>query len=175
MLTSPAHLFWAQALSNLIQPRPPASLSNGGVHLRQESTRWLLLSYLREAVKRTSPHWLLRSAFLPRLSQAVVQEARKEDLSPLSLWKLHTLPLKRKIDDLGVYCPNQAEGCKVITKVGELNAHKNECGFANVVCTQGCGRLIYHKYLAEHCSKFCPKRMMTCAYCGKFKRSMVNT
>ena len=52
------------------------------------------------------------------------------------------LPLKRKIDDLDVYCPNQEEGCKMITKFGKLSSHKNECSFARVICTQGCGKLI---------------------------------
>ena len=36
---------------------------------------------------------------------------------------MRSLPLKRKIDDLDV----QAKGCEVMTKVGELNSHKDEC------------------------------------------------
>ena len=147
----------------------PLKMQNGGVHLRQKSTRWLLLSYLRKAVliwfnKRTSPHRLLWSAFLSSLPRAMVQEARKEDLSPLSLWELHTHAFPSSEEkDWWSRCllSKPGRGCEVMTKVGELNDHKNVCGFVNVVCTQGCGRLIYPKYLAEHCSNFCPKRMMT--------------
>ena len=77
------------------------------------------------------------------------------------------LPLKRKINFLEVYCPYQNEGCEVVTQLGELNIHKDECGFAKVVCSQGCGRLICRKDLAEHCSNECLKRMIKCKYCGK--------
>ena len=76
------------------------------------------------------------------------------------------LPLKRKIDDLEVYCPNRAEGCKMITKVGELNSHKKECGFARVVCTQGCGKSILCKDLTQHCNNECSKRKIKCKYCS---------
>ena len=80
---------------------------------------------------------------------------------------MRSLPLKRKVDDLDVYCPNQAKGCEVVTKIGELNSHKDECDYAIVVCTQGCGLLTNRKHLVEHCNKFCQKRMTTCTHCGK--------
>ena len=76
------------------------------------------------------------------------------------------LPLKRKIDDLEVYCPNQKEGCKVITKLGELDSHKNGCGYAKVECSQGCGQSILRKDLMHHCSIECAKRKTKCKYCG---------
>jgi hypothetical protein len=77
------------------------------------------------------------------------------------------IPLKRKIDDLEVYCPNQEEGCKEITKLGELDAHKNGCGFAKIICTQGCEKSILRKDLTRHCSDDCSKRKIKCKYCGK--------
>ena len=83
-----------------------------------------------------------------------------------SFTHMRYLPLKRKIDDLKVYCPNRAEGCKVITKAGELNSHKNECGFAKVICTQLCGKLILRKDLTQHCNSECSKRKILCKYCG---------
>ena len=84
-----------------------------------------------------------------------------------SFTHMRYLPLKRKIDDLDVYCPNQGEGCKVITKFGKLSSHKNECGFARVICTQGCGKLIFRKDLTQHCGNECSKRKIKCKYCGK--------
>jgi TNF receptor-associated factor 4 len=76
------------------------------------------------------------------------------------------IPLKRKIDVLEVYCPNQEEGCEEITKLGVLDAHKNVCGFAKVICTQGCGKKILRKDLTQHCNNECSKRMIKCKYCG---------
>ena len=77
------------------------------------------------------------------------------------------IPLKRKIDDLQVYCPNQKEGCKEIMKLRTLDVHKNGCGFAQVTCTQGCGKRILCKDLNQHCNNKCSKRKIKCKYCGK--------
>ena len=77
------------------------------------------------------------------------------------------VPLKRKIDVLEVYCPNQKEGCKEVLKLGVLDAHKRVCGFAKVTCTQDCGKLILRKDLMQHCNYKCPKRKIKCKCCGK--------
>ena len=77
------------------------------------------------------------------------------------------IPLKRKIDVLEVYCPNQQGGCKEIMKLGALDAHKNVCGFAKVTCTQRCGKFILRKDLTQHCEDECSKRKIKCKYCGK--------
>jgi TNF receptor-associated factor 4 len=91
---------------------------------------------------------------------------------------MRSLPLKRKIDVLEVYCPNQDEGCKEVTKLGALDAHKNGCGFAKVVCTQECGKLILRKDLTQHCNDECSKRKMKCKYCDlvdHFDRISIHT
>ena len=77
------------------------------------------------------------------------------------------LPLKRKIDALQMYCPFEIQGCKVVTTVGQVKAHKHECGFARVLCNQGCGATGLRKLLAFHCNNECPKRKVKCQYCGK--------
>ena len=77
------------------------------------------------------------------------------------------IPLKRKIDDLEVYCPNKKEGCKEVAKLRALDAHKHTCGFAKVICTRGCGKLILRKNLIWHFISECSKRKIKCKYCGK--------
>ena len=93
----------------------------------------------------------------------ICPHCRSETFSHISY-----IPLKRKIDDLEVYCPNQNEGCKETTKLGELNSHKNVCGFARVMCTQECGKMILRKDLTQHCIDECSKRQTICIYCGLF-------
>jgi TNF receptor-associated factor 4 len=83
-----------------------------------------------------------------------------------SFTHMRYIPLKRKIDDLEVYCPNQDDGCKEITKLGVLDAHKGICGLAKVICTQGCGKSILRKDLIQHCSNECSKRKINCKFCG---------
>ena len=55
-------------------------------------------------------------------------------------------------------------------KLGVLDTHKRVCGFAKVACTQGCGRYLLRKDLAQHCNNECSKRMIWCKYCRKFDR-----
>jgi TNF receptor-associated factor 4 len=93
-----------------------------------------LQQWFKKQAKKICPHW------------------RSETFTHISY-----IPLKRKIDDLEVYCPNQAEGCKEIIKLGVLDAHKNGCGFSKVVCMQGCGKLILRKDLTQHCNNDCSK------------------
>ena len=77
------------------------------------------------------------------------------------------LPLKRKINALQVYCPFEIQGCKFITTVGHVKAHKAGCGFAQVLCKLGCGVTLHRKFLAWHCKNQCPKRKVKCQYCRK--------
>lgn len=80
---------------------------------------------------------------------------------------MRSLPLKRKIDALEVYCPNKKEGCAEIVKLEALNDHKSGCGFARVLCPQRCGQWILCKDLLQHCRSECSLRMIKCKYCGK--------
>ena len=66
-----------------------------------------------------------------------------------------------------VYCPFENQGCKVITTVGEVKTHKDECGFARVLCNLGCGTTLHRMFLAMHSKNKCPKRKVKCRYCGK--------
>ena len=78
---------------------------------------------------------------------------------------IRDLPLKRKIDVLEVYCPNQAEGCEKIMKLGALDDHKNECGFAKVKCPRGCQSVdeIKRKDLKKH-AEVCPLEEVQCPF-----------
>ena len=95
-------------------------------------------------------------------TKKICPHCRSETLTHISY-----IPLKRKIDDLDVYCPNQQGGCKEIMKLGMLDDHKNVCGFAKVTCTQGCGKFILRKDLTQHYNNECSKRKIKCKYCGK--------
>ena len=77
------------------------------------------------------------------------------------------LPLKRKIDELNVYCVNKANGCQVVTSLSKSKAHREECKYAKVICEQGCGCVILHKDMQDHCKNTCQKRIISCSYCSK--------
>ena len=83
------------------------------------------------------------------------------------------LPLKRKISFFQVYCTYQEQGCDVISTVGELDAHKGVCGFASLVCSQGCGETVLRKEMPRHCKEECLKRKVQCQHCGKMDYFLV--
>ena len=79
-----------------------------------------------------------------------------------------SLPLKRKVDSLQVYCTYQENGCNKITTVGEVNSHTDKCGFAPVACPLlGCEETVLRKDLEHHCSNECLQRIIMCEYCGE--------
>ena len=84
---------------------------------------------------------------------------------------MRSLPLKRKTDDLNVYCSNKQQGCTAIVKLCELEAHLSQkivndgCGFVQVICINKCGASIMHKDMKKHLQQSCPKRIVSCPHC----------
>ena len=75
------------------------------------------------------------------------------------------LPLARKIKDLKVYCPNK--GCNHMIRLGDVESHKQKCGFLSVKCINSCGMTILSKDLQFHCQNKCSKRKVSCQHCGQ--------
>ena len=79
---------------------------------------------------------------------------------------IKSLPLKRKISSLEIYCPNHAKGCREQFSLGVLENHLATCSFVYVECTNKCGVVLLRKDLQEHCQKTCPNRKVKCQHCG---------
>ena len=77
------------------------------------------------------------------------------------------LPLKRKIQALKVYCPNQKYGCGTTISINDFKGHVEKCSFANVACELGCGRSMLKKDSKQHLTNECPKRKVKCQHCLK--------
>ena len=77
------------------------------------------------------------------------------------------LPLKRKINDLQVYCSNWKYGCTTITSVNGLDDHLSECPYTTVKCSYKCGQALFRKDLTDHTKNKCQYRPSTCRYCQK--------
>ena len=85
---------------------------------------------------------------------------------------IKSLPKKRQIDNLKIYCPNRSKGCDKITTLGECNQHLEKCLFVEISCTKQCGEKMLRKELQDHQSNQCPNRWVRCQYCyieGKHK------
>ena len=83
-----------------------------------------------------------------------------------SLNHIIDLPLKRKINELDVYCPNKGVGCDFQLKLGQISDHLQKCEYTQLTCQQGCGSTVYRKDLESHHSNKCPKRKFVCPYCS---------
>ena len=79
---------------------------------------------------------------------------------------IKSLPLKRKISNLEIYCPKRAKGCGEKFSLGVLGTHLATCSFVYVECTNKCGVALLQKDLQEHCQNTCPNRIVKCQHCG---------
>ena len=77
------------------------------------------------------------------------------------------LPLKRKINDLKVYCPHHSQGCNQHIRFGDIETHVKECDYLAVWCTNKCGVSLLKKDLSVHCESNCFLRRVNCIYCWK--------
>ena len=83
------------------------------------------------------------------------------------------LPMKREINKLEVYCPNQSQGCEETMKLEELQSHlatnnPNGCGYVSIECpNKDCSESLLRKDLAHHYKSTCEKRKVLCKHCSK--------
>ena len=77
------------------------------------------------------------------------------------------LPLKRKINELLVYCSNRDKGCTEITCVCQLESHISQCTYTAVKCSNNCGDSPLRKDLSDHLNDRCLNRLSVCIYCQK--------
>ena len=75
------------------------------------------------------------------------------------------LPLKRKINDLIVYCPHKAKGCTEQVKLENIEAHVSNCNYQSMWCINNCGQALLRGQLQDHITKSCPQRIINCQYC----------
>ena len=85
------------------------------------------------------------------------------------------LPMKRKINDLRVYCSNKKDGCTSITTVSQLESHLSECSYTTVKCPLNCALSLLRKDVIGHCTNDCQNRISTCKYCKKRDKYYVIT
>ena len=85
------------------------------------------------------------------------------------------LPMKRKINDLQVFCSNKKDGCTSITTVSQLESHLSECLYATVKCSLNCGLSLLRKDVIGHRTNDCRNRISTCIYCKKMGKYYVIT
>ena len=93
--------------------------------------------------------------------RAYCPHCRNEDME-----YIQSLHMKRNVNKLKIYCPNQSKGCEHITTLGECEKHiETKCVFEDVSCTLKCGERMPRQELRNHESNQCSHRYVTCSYC----------
>lgn len=73
----------------------------------------------------------------------------------------------REVNALIVKCPNRQAGCRWEGELGMVEAHENAgprsangrgCGYVDVECRYGCGRIFQRRLLQDHEEELCPNR-----------------
>ena len=81
--------------------------------------------------------------------------------------------LKRKVNELKVYCSHKETGCNWTGDLGRLELHlatnktEGECQFITVKCpvSTNCGAKLFRKSLEDHVTNICDYRQVKCKYC----------
>ena len=74
-------------------------------------------------------------------------------------------PLKRRIDELQIFCSKHDCGCTETIHVREDKYHLEVCQYVQVECSLNCGKAMIRKDLDDHLANQCPKRSVPCGYC----------
>ena len=85
------------------------------------------------------------------------------------------LPIRRKINDLQVFCSNKKDGCTSVTTVSQLESHLSECFYSTVKCPLNCGLSLLRKDVTDHRTNDCRNRISTCKYCKRRGKHYVIT
>ena len=110
----------------------------------------------------------LKQWFEEQLGKKICPHCRSEEFT-----HIRYLPLKRKINDLLVYCSNRDNGCTEITCVCQLESHINQCSYTTIECSNNCGDSLLRKDLADHLNNKCVMRLSVCIYCQKQDRHFI--
>ncbi|XP_064389745.1 TNF receptor-associated factor 5-like [Halichondria panicea] len=101
--------------------------------------------------------WIIRK------KESICPHCRAENFN-----KIVSQPIIREIKELGVYCTNHKNGCKVVINYGDFQKHVDECPFGGVECTNDCGTSgLLRKDLEHHRKQVCPNRIVHCELCNK--------
>ena len=74
--------------------------------------------------------------------------------------------LEREIRVFHIYCTNKEKGCEWQGELNDINNHlSNDCQFAELKCSNGCGKMIERRYQTSHVETECPRRKVNCQYC----------
>lgn len=76
-------------------------------------------------------------------------------------------PLKRKINELKVFCSNRDKGCKDTLNLEELKSHllhTSGCGYVSIPCWNECSQSVFRGEMDLHLKR-CTKRIETCTHC----------
>ena len=74
----------------------------------------------------------------------------------------------REIRSLHVMCTNKERGCEWQGELNDINSHlgnSDSCQFADVKCSNECGKVLQRQYLTDHVETECPYRKVDCQYC----------
>ena len=81
------------------------------------------------------------------------------------------LCFKREVMERKVYCSKKSAGCRWSGELGELERHlklgsvEGKCRYVDVQCPLQCGKRLQRRYLEDHKTTNCEKRLFTCEHC----------
>ncbi len=76
----------------------------------------------------------------------------------------------KRILELDVKCPFSHRGClwtgEICARANHIQSETGDCRYINIECKYGCEEELEKYDYEEHLKYFCPRRPVTCEYCG---------
>lgn len=70
-----------------------------------------------------------------------------------------------EIGKIAICCPFHKKGCQWEGQLSDNKEHQDNCNFVEVECPNSCGAQFDKRFLKQHLSDDCTKRMVTCEFC----------
>ena len=87
--------------------------------------------------------------------------------------------VERLVKNLSVFCTNKEKGCKWEGELNDIDSHltsTNGCKYADVQCTNECGKVVQRRYLKHHLDCACSYNKTNCKYCNaRIEQKLINS
>ena len=134
----------------------------------------ICMNVLKEPVMcQNNQHYFCKACIMRHLVQSEMCPTCREEMNVETLRKPPRI-LTNCLSNLNIRCENYERGCLGFVKLGDLENHTVNCGFAPVKCSNdGCSIEVNKRDRIYHETEVCEFRKVKCHDCAELKKDFV--
>ena len=135
----------------------------------------ICMNVLKEPVMcQNNQHYFCKACITRHLVQSKMCPTCREELNVETLRKPRPRILTKLLSNLNIRCENYEKGCLGFVKLGDIENHAVNCGFAPVKCSNdGCSIEVNKRDRIYHETEVCEFRKVKCHDCAELKKDFV--